>query len=169
MSTGYKTDEKVLKDIINKNIKPKDQNRKINISIYYKNQKTKDLVMANNPNQSQNILKMTNVIYKFNCPQDGCKPSLDSEESNCSYIGHTTTTLSRRLTMHLQQGSIKDHYKNHHPQLTISRKCLEENTKIINSNRQKHKLLISEALYIKHLSIFMYVYVYDYINIYIFI
>ena len=59
----------------------------------------------------------------------------------------TTTTLSRRLTYHLQKGSIKKLYQQAH-QKTISRKEIAQNTKIIeNSNNRKH-IRIKESLLI---------------------
>ena len=44
------------------------------------------------------IVKQSNVVYKFMCPYHHDTP-------HC-YIGHTRTTLARRLTMHVQGGSI---------------------------------------------------------------
>ena len=53
-------------------------------------------------------LNTTNVIYKFTCPNDDCM------HRSTNYIGSTTTTLSRRLTMHLANGAIKDHQLTRH-------------------------------------------------------
>ena len=45
------------------------------------------------------------------------------------YIGETTTSLSRRLTMHLQNG-IRKHFNEKH-QEALTRNILESNTKIL--------------------------------------
>ena len=73
----------------------------------------------------QNVLQTTNVIYKFQCKHESCK----LHDSNC-YIGHTSTTLSRRLTMHLQQGAIADHYNTVH-ETKLDRKTLVDSTTIL--------------------------------------
>ena len=41
MNGQYKKDEKVIKDIIKQNVKPTNENEKIDVVIYYKNLKTK--------------------------------------------------------------------------------------------------------------------------------
>ena len=66
MSSQYKTDEKVLKDIISKNVKGTGDNV-LKLHIYYQNMKTRNLVMKNNPAKTE-ALKRTNVVYKFSCP-----------------------------------------------------------------------------------------------------
>ena len=63
------------------------------------------------------------------------------------YIGHTTTTLSRRLTMHLQSGSILDHFRYAH-QKKLTRPILEEGTSIVAIEPDSFRLKIREALYI---------------------
>ncbi|MPC81591.1 hypothetical protein E2C01_076216 [Portunus trituberculatus] len=60
----------------------------------------------------------------------------------------TRTTLSRRLTCHLTSGAIKEHYKGrHHNKLT--RKDLDENTTILDKERDPRLLLYLEAIYIR--------------------
>ena len=56
--------------------------------------------MKNKPDTSP-TLKLTNVIYNFNCSFEDCRL-----QPNVNYIGYTTTTLSRRLTMHIYIYSI---------------------------------------------------------------
>ena len=99
--------------------------------------------MKNNDMQPKKApLQHTNVVYEFNCPEEGCTLL------NSSYIGVTTTTLSRRLTMHLQNGAIRKHYEITHDRVP-TRKILEENTKIIHRNNDKYRLLIMEAILIR--------------------
>ena len=89
------------------------------------------------PKALQNI----DAIFKIN--------TIDcvSKENN-TYVGCTTTTLSRRLTMHLNDSSsIALHLKTH----SISKfwKILVKNTTIIAHKVNKLQLQILEALHIK--------------------
>ena len=63
------------------------------------------------------------------------------------YIGVTTTSVSRRLTMHSQNGGILKHFQqDHHCKPT--RQQLTENTTILTHDNNKNKLMIKEALLI---------------------
>ena len=84
---------------------------------------------------------MSNVIYKFNCPLPHSKV--------VSYIGMTQNCLSRRLTLHLQNGSIKKHFEEYHG-IKIDRNTIVQNTNIIDNANNRNKLFIKEALYILH-------------------
>ena len=98
MNTAYKDDERALRNIITSNVICKDKDKKLQLTIYYKNKKTRNLVMRNNTNNISKPSKSTNVVYKFTCSHEDCRPQ------TVSYIGATTTTLSRRLTMHKTRG-----------------------------------------------------------------
>ena len=107
-SIYYKRFKKILKTLIPKNILPTDPNKKIKLIIYYNKFKTSNLVIRNNSSPSIGVLQKNNVIYKFKCPlRDRI-----SENNNNIYVGLTSTTLSRRLTMHLSDtSSIAQHLK----------------------------------------------------------
>ena len=75
-------------------------NKKIKLIIYYNKFKTSNLVIRNNSSPSIGVLQKTNVIYKFKCPLGDC-----ISDNNNIYVGLTSTTLSRRLTMHLSDTS----------------------------------------------------------------
>lgn len=92
MTDSYKTDERVPKNIIRRNVRCSFIDDQLNVTIYYRNQKTRSLIMNNNPNKNKNIMQSTNVVYKFKCPHEDCKL-----RQNVEYIGLTATTLSRRL------------------------------------------------------------------------
>ena len=62
----------------------------------------------------------------------------------------TTTTLSRRLTMHLQSGAIKKHSLQAHNQI-LTREILVNNTKYIHSETNFTRLQVAEALLIQKL------------------
>ena len=67
-------------------------------------------------------------------------------------IPSTSTTLLRRLTMHLSDtSSIAQHLKKHSCPTTQLRKILTDNTTILEYQNNKQKLQILEALYIRNL------------------
>ena len=142
MTPAYKTDERVIKDIITRNTTCTNPQDKLDIIIYYKNPKVSNLFMKNNLSKNYNPLKQTNVIYKYSCPEEGCKLL-----NNVSYIGVTTTSLSRRLTMHAREGSIRKHMKQTHNK-TLTRQDLVDNTKILRHCNNHKKLHIFEKVYI---------------------
>ena len=63
--------------------------------VYYKKFKTSYLIISNNTSPSTGLFDRTNVVYLFKCSLGDCVSKENSE-----YVGHTTTTLYRRLTMH---------------------------------------------------------------------
>jgi hypothetical protein len=145
MNSAYKVDEQILKKIIKDNVKCKDDNNKLNIIIYYKNTKTKSLAMRNNLTRKKSRqLDHKNIIYHFNCPKDEC---IRQQTVNNAYDGYTDCTLSRRLSMHLQNGAIKEHWLQVHGQ-KIDRKTIVECTKIRYREHDKTRLEILEALII---------------------
>ena len=68
---------------------------KINLIIHYNKFKTSNLVINNNSSSSIGVLQKANVKYQFECRLEDC-----ISENNI-YVGLTSTTLSRRITMHL--------------------------------------------------------------------
>ena len=115
MSPAYKADEKALKTIIRRNLALKNPNDQVKLVIYCKNPTTKSLVPRNNMSNDPSALKKCNVVYLYSCKKGDCALQ------NNSYIGHATTTLSRRITMHLQQGGIKTHNNTHHHEDRLTR------------------------------------------------
>ena len=87
--------------------------------------------------------KATNVVYAFKCTYGDCKL-----RTNACYIGHTTTTLSRCLTMHLQSGAILRHTKDEHDH-DLNRQDLVNNTTILAREPDRKRLVILEAVYIR--------------------
>ena len=71
-------------------------------------------------------LKTINAIFKFKCSTG------DFEHQDSYYIGMTTTTLSRRLTMLLASDAPQNHMGTNHNS-TLTRENLVNNTIIINS------------------------------------
>ena len=95
--------------------------------------------MKHNLAPSPPTLQQHNVEYRFECPLPHSKAEV--------YVGYTTTTLSRRLTIHNQNGSILKHFKDEH-KCRPTREQLVENTSIIAKDNDKYRLSIKEALII---------------------
>ena len=74
--------------------------KKVRLMIYYNKFKTSNLIISNNFSSSTELLDRTNIVYMFKCLLGDCL----SKENN-TYVGLTTTTLSRWLTMHLNDSS----------------------------------------------------------------
>ena len=144
---NFKIEERVIKEIIYNNVKCISPEHKLQLIIYYRNRKTCNMVMKNNPAPPKLPLQQTNLIYKFKCPLNHSQ--ITDNNSSHEYIGVTSTTLSRRLTMHAQSGSIKAHFNSHH-NCNPTRAQLTENTQIISKNPDRNRLLIYESLFILH-------------------
>ena len=140
-SNAYKTDERILRNIIKENTQCVDNNHKLKLIIYYKSNTINQLVSKNNLTPTAS-LKQSNIIYEYSCPHEDCALQ------KISYIGMTTTTLSRRLTMHLVQGGPKAHMEEKHQQ-KLTREIIVANTKIEHKENDLNRLQILEALLIQ--------------------
>ena len=80
MSSGHKTDERVLKSIIENGVTPVDVNDTINLVIFYKSKKTSNLVMKNNIAEVSNDMSRMGVVYQYSCQIGNC------QFRNSSYI-----------------------------------------------------------------------------------
>ena len=143
MSDAYKKDERILRGIINRNCEPIQQSSSLKLTVYYKSPKVSNLVMKNNLSKDPSPLKATNVVYQFKCTHGDC-----ARQHNCTYIGYTTTTLGRRLTMHLQEGGPKRHLAERHGE-TLTRRDLVSNTAILDRSHDRRRLQALEAVYIR--------------------
>ena len=147
MHNNYKSDEKIFKTLIHRNILPTDPNKEIKLIIYYNKFKTSNLVIKNNSPPSIGVLQKTNVIYQFKCPLGDC-----ISENNNIYVGLTSTTQSRRLTIHFSDtSSIAQNLKKHSWPTTELRKILTDNTTILEHQNNKQKLQILESLQIRNI------------------
>ena len=154
MNSEYKLEDRVIRDIITSNVECTDPNKHLNIVIYYNTTKTSGIILQNNMHakhlrkRQNGHLQRTNVIYQYNCPEVGCR-RLHTDK----YIGATTTTLSRRLTMHQQEGAIKKHAKEHHKH-DLTRQNLVQNTDIVETCNDHRRIWVAEAFYIREFSPF---------------
>ena len=118
------------------------ENNTVSMRIYYKSTQASSLVMRNNLSKT-NFLKSTNIVYRFTCPYEDCQP----RDSPVCYVGHTPTTLSRRLTYHKQNGELEKHVREKHG-TGITREDLVENTRILHRETKTGRLRVLEAVYI---------------------
>ena len=139
MSTQYREEEQAIKDIVKKNVTPTDPDTTIKLTIYYQSRKTSQLLIKNKEVNKKSATQENHVIYEHNCNSEDCRPH--------NYIGMTSTSLSRRLTCHLKNGAIHDHYIEHHHR-PPTRQDLEKGTIVLDKERDLRRLKLLEALYI---------------------
>ena len=143
-SSAHEEDERIIKKIFKKNVKPLNPTTRVQLVIYYKSKKTSQLLMRNSPYQEQEALQRSHVIYRYTCNRGNCA-ALPS-----TYIGMTTMKLVERLKSHKYAGAPKSHMRQDH-QANISKEDLEGNTEVLASCNDRKRLQILEALYIKEL------------------
>ncbi|KAF0313069.1 hypothetical protein FJT64_016313 [Amphibalanus amphitrite] len=143
MTSGYRAEESALKNIIRRNCKPVHPEDRIKISIYYQSPTTTSLIMKNNMANDKSPLKQSNLVYHFKCNKGDCALLPSS-----GYIGLTTTTLSRRLTMHLQSGGPQQHTQTEH-QTLLTRREIVDNTSILARASDWRRLAALEAIMIR--------------------
>ena len=141
MGSDYKNDEAALKNIVKNHVTPSDPNNKINLVIYYKNKKTSQLLTKNSPPAPTDPLKRHGVVYQILCPSNGCRHS---------YVGMSSTRLSKRISVHLQEGAVYQHHLREHGGL-MQRQELINNVKVIDNDTDRQRLRYKEALYILQL------------------
>ena len=95
---------------------------RMQLVIYYKSNTINNLAMRNNHSPLLPFLKQTYLIYEYTCKHGDC------ELHPSQYIGLTTTTLSRRLTMHLAGGAPKIH-RQEAVDIELNREIIVNNTK----------------------------------------
>ena len=106
MHYNYKLDEQAITNIIKTHIKPIEKRKQIKLIIYYTKFTVSNLIAKNRNNSAKIHLNQTNVVYEFICL---FREYLLKNRIN-TYIGYTTTTLSRRLINHLSENcTVKQH------------------------------------------------------------
>ena len=146
MNPNYKKDEILLRRIIKDNVTMKDRRDGIQLILYYRSTKTRHLIMKNNLTPRVRDLARTNLIYDFHCAIDEC--ARQQNRSERQYSGLTTCTISRRLTLHLQNGAIKIHCEEKHGRKP-TRKEIVEMTKARYYESDIQRLETLEALIIR--------------------
>ena len=98
-------DERILRRIIKDKIICVNKQDRFNLRIYYKNKKTKNLVVKNYISVSHSVFKTSHVVYSISCPREDCVLP------KSYYVRQTQNTMSLRLTGHLQNWAIEEHEK----------------------------------------------------------
>ena len=142
MHSNYKQDEAEVRSIISNNVSITDPDSAIHLIIYYKNKRTSQLIMKNSPRMDSDPLKKHGVVYRIICPENGC---------NHSYISMTATRLSKRLSVHLQEGNFFRHFRQNHG--ILQRPALLQNTSITGRDQYRCRLRLREALHILKLKL----------------
>ena len=62
-----------MRNIIKNNVRCRNNEDKLKLTIYYKTVPTKTLLMRNNLAPPTPSLQQTNLIYEFQCVQDDCE------------------------------------------------------------------------------------------------
>ena len=101
--------------------------------------------MRNNLQSKPRDLSRTRLVYDFNCQKDEC---IHLPLSQTQYTGLTTCQLTRRLSLHLQNGAPATHSLQVH-KCKLSRKDIVSWTKIRYNESDVHRLEILESLIIR--------------------
>ena len=134
---SFSRDSKFLKNTISFHVKPIND-RRITLKPYFKPYKLSSK-FSTRPVKPTN--ERANVVYQFDCPEDGC---------NASYVGYTTNSLLQRCKQHrYNPSSIYSHYNNDHYTNPPNINSFLSNFKIIQSFNNVIDLKIAEALTIK--------------------
>ncbi|KAG0719430.1 hypothetical protein GWK47_050488 [Chionoecetes opilio] len=73
-STAHQEEERIIPQIVNRNVKPADQERRIKLHIYYKNKNTSNLLLRNSPNQTKETKQKSHVVYRITCKRGNSSP-----------------------------------------------------------------------------------------------
>ena len=101
--------------------------------------------MKNNLQPKPRDLSRTRLVYDFNCQKDECK---HLPITQTRYTGITTCQLTRRLTLHLQNGALLAHSQQKH-NAKITRKEIVDWTKTRYYENDIRRLEILESLIIR--------------------
>ena len=89
----------------------------------------------------EGVLDRSNVMYAFNCGEDGC---------SASYFGYTSNRLSKRIKQHrYSDSSIYKHFTVDHDKLPPTYDAFKEMFEIKYFSNEKIKVKIAEAISIK--------------------
>jgi hypothetical protein len=141
MTQNYVQREKQLTEIVKKNVKITEPNKRIKLMIYYKNKKLKNLLIKNSVKKFTPEAETSYIVYQYQCPNSRC-------QAGENYIGYSTNRLRERTQQHQYKGAIKDHHQTKHGNKPSHDEILT-NTKILKRGKDRYELLIIEALLIK--------------------
>ena len=137
--SAYKEECETLQRIVNRGIVPKAPYKKIQLRIHSKPNLVASMLMKNSTAPKLPKDECTNVVYKFSCPEEMCQSHLQN------YVGHTRTTIRRRMSTHRNRGAIHQHFIDIHDRKPTLPELIE-NTQVIHRESNFSRLLIAEAV-----------------------
>ncbi|MPC62460.1 hypothetical protein E2C01_056545 [Portunus trituberculatus] len=121
----------------------------IKLIIYYQSRKTSQLLIKNKETNEKSATQEEtdeksathedHVTYEHKCNNENCRAH--------TYIGMTRTSLSRRLTCHLKNGAIHEHYSKHHQRDPTLHDLVTGNM-VLDKEKERRRLTLLEAIYI---------------------
>ena len=133
-----------MKSFVYNNTSCVNEKDELKLIIYYKTSNVKRTFSRNNETSKLPKLQRSHLIYEYKCFYVKCG------RLNNSYVGMTSTTLSRRLTVHLQGGAPLEHTRRSHNG-TLTRDVIVSNTNIIKSETDQLRLPVLKAAPIQSL------------------
>ena len=134
----FKSDEKIIKNIVTRFVKPTADAAKITTIAYFKPTKLSSC-FSSRPSIAQN--DRSHVVYQFTCSESGC---------SSTYIGYTANKILTRCKQHRYNGSnIYKHYAQDHSTTPPPADQFIDNFNILHSNTNVNQLRIIEAIEIK--------------------
>ena len=137
----FKQDTKTLKNIFQHHIKAKAPYQQATINTYFKPRKLETQFSTRRTETRQSVCELSNVVYSFNCSEDGC---------NASYVGYTTNKLSTRIKQHRYRPSnIYDHFTLEHDKLPPKFDQLKDSFRVLYKSYDTISVKLAEAILIK--------------------
>ena len=134
----FTSDEKTIKQIINRHVSSVNIDNNVTVSSYFK---PKKLSSSFSTRPKKPLAQRTNVVYSFDCKEGSCQ---------ASYIGYTTNSVLTRCKQHrYNPSSIYRHYSYDHQMRPPVADTLINNFKVIYSSHNVVNLKIAESLLIK--------------------
>lgn len=134
MWSNYKIEEKQLKDLLLKHVKPVNENDILELNIFYRIRKLKSFFIKNNPHKRNSEF---NVVYQYTCNEGECNSQ--------QYIGYTEQTLEDRFRQH--QSVIK-HLREAHNVTKRKPSEILKSVEVLYRGSGRQELLVMEALMI---------------------
>ena len=133
-----------MKEILNKNVSPANNDSKIKVTIYYKNRKLSNLFILNNTHRKeQSVADQHHCVYQYVCNRDGCNAAQ-------TYIGFNSCSIAIRFRYHTQTlVQLKKTFGGVHNIDKVATADFIPNVSIVKYCSDKRDLMFYEALSIR--------------------
>ena len=137
----FTQDTNALKNIVQQHVKATPPRNKVAIKTYMKPNKMASQFSTRRSGGDFSAMDRSNVVYSFNCSEEGC---------NASYCGYTTNKLSIRIKQHrYAQSSIYKHFTMDHDKIPPTYDSLKDMFKVVYQSPDTRNVKIAEAILIK--------------------